>query len=155
MASSEKAGALKNAFVNAIANELGGEAMAQAGAMENAKLAGKLGLDVGDQASKIYDLKRNQVRETNDGIARATVIDTNDRAYSADLSHLSSGGGAENSWRMPAKNSMFGQFLGYSNKPGHESVSDMNGSELNAIRRSLERGAVFPNDPQSAYRLVR
>lgn len=52
MASSEKAGALKDAFVNAIANELGEEAMAEAGAMENAKLAGKLGMKAdGDQAS--------------------------------------------------------------------------------------------------------
>ena len=53
MASSEKAGALKNAFVNAIADNLGEETMAQAGAMENAKLAGKLGLDVGDQAGML------------------------------------------------------------------------------------------------------
>ena len=66
MASSEKAGALKNAFVNAIADELGGEAMAQAGAMENAKLAGKLGLNVGDQAGVLIDLKNRQYYAKND-----------------------------------------------------------------------------------------
>ena len=68
MASSEKAGALKDAFVNAIADELGGEAMAQAGAMENAKLAGKLGLDVGDQATVYADLDRGTLTGRNDGL---------------------------------------------------------------------------------------
>lgn len=67
MASSEKAGALKNAFVNAISNELGEEAMAEAGAMENAKLAGKLGLDLGDVAAVHYDLDRGEIFGKNDG----------------------------------------------------------------------------------------
>ena len=77
MASSEKAGALKNAFVNAIADELGGEAMAQAGAMENAKLAGKLGLDVGDQAGMLLDLPSGRVFGINDGNPSYTVKDNN------------------------------------------------------------------------------
>ena len=74
MASSEKAGALKNAFVNAIADELGGEAMAQAGAMENAKLAGKLGLDVGNQASVTFNIDDGMKTSRADGLDEATAI---------------------------------------------------------------------------------
>ncbi len=77
MASSEKAGALKDAFVNAIANELGEEKMAQAGAMENAKLAGKLGMDVGDQAGVMMDLPSGKVFSKNDGRNIFIVKDNN------------------------------------------------------------------------------
>ena len=73
MASSEKAGALKDAYVSAIADELGGEAMAQAGAMENAKLAGKLGLPVGNQASVLVDLTEGTASQWNDGDPSITI----------------------------------------------------------------------------------
>ena len=81
MASSEKAGALKDAFVNAIADELGGEAMAQAGAMENAKLAGKLGLDVGNQATTFYDLPYGNVIYVNDGEPNVKGRDFNHKYF--------------------------------------------------------------------------
>ena len=51
---------LKDAYIAGIADTLGAEAMAEAGAMENAKLAGKLGMSLGDQASIIQDYDNNQ-----------------------------------------------------------------------------------------------
>jgi hypothetical protein len=69
MASSEKAGALKDAFVNAIANDLGEETMAKAGAMENAKLAGKLGMEVNSPvATTDVNIMTGNQKMTNDGI---------------------------------------------------------------------------------------
>lgn len=79
MASSEKAGALKDAFVNAIADNLGEEKMAQAGAMENAKLAGKLGLPVGNQASVLMDLGNQYETYTNDGDRNVYIRGTDGR----------------------------------------------------------------------------
>ena len=61
------AGKLKNAYMAGIADTLGAEAMAEAGAMENAKLAGKLGMNLGDMASVVYDLDQNKRVLINDG----------------------------------------------------------------------------------------
>ena len=47
-----KAETLKNAYLSGVADTLGAEAMSEAGAMENAKLAGKLGMEAaGEQAA--------------------------------------------------------------------------------------------------------
>ena len=57
-----KAETLKNAYLSGVADTLGAEALAEAGAMENAKLAGKLGMEVGgEQASITFDPRKNDM----------------------------------------------------------------------------------------------
>ena len=48
-----KAEKLKDAYIAGVADNLGTEGMAEAGAMENAKLAGKLGMEVGGEQAGI------------------------------------------------------------------------------------------------------
>ena len=57
---------LKDAYLSGIADTLGAEAMAEAGAMENAKLAGKLGMNAGDLASITFDADNRKVTFMND-----------------------------------------------------------------------------------------
>ena len=62
----KEAGKLKGAYLSGIADTLGAEAMAEAGAMENAKLAGKLGMDMGDQASVVMSPSRTMFYDDGD-----------------------------------------------------------------------------------------
>jgi len=125
MASSEKAGALKNAFVNAIADELGGEAMAQAGAMENAKLAGKLGLDVGDTASIIYDPSAGKVHRYNNGDNRVSIYD-----QQGNVNEVVERGGAETMY--PLTNGVPGRF-------GEVESSDLSSNQRNILFQELNK----------------
>ena len=75
MAASNKATALKDSFINAIATEVGPEGMAAAGAFQNDKLAGKLGMKAGgDTASITYNADTNRETLLNDGINEKIFI---------------------------------------------------------------------------------
>jgi hypothetical protein len=67
MAASGKAQALKDAYIEGIAREAGEEVMAEAGAANLADLAGKLGMEQGQQASELFDLDSQIVTRSNDG----------------------------------------------------------------------------------------
>ncbi len=144
-----KAVALKDAYIKGIAEELGAEVMAEASAMENAKPAGKLGLDVGDQASMIYDSGRGVMTSINDGNPTVSFIDQGKGLiYENSRGHSSSA--------MPINNGDIDdeRFLGIFG--GNDGIFGAHNSFDDAAPGGIymERG-FRDKDPQSTDRLLR
>ena len=70
---------LKDAYIAGIVDSLGGEAMAEMGAAENAALAGRLGREVGgEQAGMFVNLSGTPtIIQKNDGNPRLVIADGN------------------------------------------------------------------------------
>ena len=83
MAASNKATALKDSFINAIAAEVGPEGMAAAGAFQNDNLANKLGMKAGgDLATVFADLDEGTVTGRNDGLPNVVITRAGEKRFS-------------------------------------------------------------------------
>ena len=90
MASSkDKAVGLKDAYVAGLLDSAGPEGAAEAGAGAIAELAGKLGMEQGQQASAHIDLDRNTYTPANDGDPHnyATRNGVTTRAYAPEQAY--------------------------------------------------------------------
>jgi hypothetical protein len=104
MAASGKAQALKDAYVEALAKEAGPEVMAEAGAASLGDLAGKLGMEQGQQAGIIVDLKSGNSLARNDGNPRFIISDGNNMQITKNAGAafpLQGGYGAEHYGKLP------------------------------------------------------
>lgn len=87
MAASNKATALKDSFINAIAAEVGPEGMAAAGAFQNDNLAGKMGMKAGGDIATVFaDLDEGTVTGRNDGLPNVVITRAGEKVFRNDAS---------------------------------------------------------------------
>lgn len=87
MAASNKATALKDSYINSIATEVGPEGMAAAGAFQNDKLAGKLGMKAGGDIATVFaDLDEGTVTGRNDGLPNVVITRAGEKVFKNDAS---------------------------------------------------------------------